>query len=133
VMAVFLIAQDALEAALEMLAEIELLNQRYPDQPSLHLKLGIHQGPCIAVNANDILDYFGSTVNLAARAQGESRGDDFVLTQALMDEPAVRARLEREGLQPEVFTVTPKGFSEPVTLYRFVVPERQTRTLASAG
>ena len=29
------------------------------------LKIGIHHGPCIAVNMNERLDYFGSTVNIA--------------------------------------------------------------------
>src|SRR3546814_2334232 len=40
------------------------------------IKLGLHRGPCIAVTLNDRLDYFGSTVNLAARLQGQSRGGD---------------------------------------------------------
>ena len=32
--------------------------------PPLSLKVGIHHGPCIVVNLNDKLDYFGSTVNI---------------------------------------------------------------------
>ena len=36
---------------------------------ALQLKAGIHTGPCIAVTLNDRLDYFGSTVNMAARLQ----------------------------------------------------------------
>jgi class 3 adenylate cyclase len=35
----------------------------------------------IAVNANDLLDYFGRTVNMAARIQNQSVGDDLVLSQ----------------------------------------------------
>jgi len=34
---------------------------------SLLLKCSLHVGPCLAVNANDKLDFFGTTVNLAAR------------------------------------------------------------------
>ena len=41
----------------------------------------IKRGPCIAVTLNDRLDYFGRTVNLAARLQGESRGDDIVMSR----------------------------------------------------
>ena len=48
------------------------------------LKLGLHDGPCIAVTLNDRLDYFGGTVNLAARLQGESLGGDVVASAALL-------------------------------------------------
>ena len=51
------------------------------------LKLGLHEGPCIAVTLNDRLDYFGQTVNLAARLQGQSRGGDIVLSQPLAEAP----------------------------------------------
>ena len=35
----------------------------------LLLKIGIHEGPCLAVILNDRQDYFGQTVNIAARVQ----------------------------------------------------------------
>ena len=41
--------------------------QRHED---LVLKIGMHEGPCLAVTLNDRLDYFGQTVNIAARVQG---------------------------------------------------------------
>ena len=37
---------------------------------SLHLKIGIHEGSCLAVTLNDQQDYFGQTVNIASRVQG---------------------------------------------------------------
>ena len=36
----------------------------------LLLKIGIHEGPCLAVTLNNRQDYFGQTVNMAARVQG---------------------------------------------------------------
>src|SRR6185437_10449918 len=45
----------------------------------LRLKAGLHYGPCIAVTLNDRLDYFGSTVNIAARLVGLSGGSDIIL------------------------------------------------------
>jgi class 3 adenylate cyclase len=36
----------------------------------LALKIGVHEGPCLAVMLNDRQDYFGQTVNIAARVQG---------------------------------------------------------------
>ena len=57
----------------------------------LALKVGIHTGPCIAVSQNGVLDYFGSTVNLAARLVSLSHGDDLVVSDAVLDDPEVAA------------------------------------------
>lgn len=118
VMAVFLSAQDGFEAALDMLDGMEPLNERYPELPPLTIKLGLHRGPCLAINANDNLDYFGTTVNLAARVQGASRGGDMVFTQAMVEDPTVRQLLEERELIPEPFDALLAGFTESFTLYR---------------
>jgi class 3 adenylate cyclase len=64
--------------------------QAVAGQP-LALKVGIHYGPCIAVDQNGVLDYFGSTVNLAARLVGISSGDDIVVSDAVLADPEVAA------------------------------------------
>jgi class 3 adenylate cyclase len=65
----------------------------------LALKVGIHVGPCIAVNQNGVLDYFGSTVNLAARLVLLSAGGDLVVSGAVLEDPEVAALgLETERL-----------------------------------
>ncbi|MGV7796029.1 adenylate/guanylate cyclase domain-containing protein, partial [Mycobacterium kansasii] len=56
----------------------------------LVLKVGVHAGPSVVVTLNDRLDYFGSTVNMAARLQGQSAGADIVLSEATASDPAVR-------------------------------------------
>ena len=95
VMAVFPSAEDAVEAALAIQHEF-IAGQVARGDPALHVKLGLHRGPCIAVNANDLLDYFGSTVNIAARVQNESIGGDIVVTPEILGDPGVRRILERE-------------------------------------
>ncbi|HEX3885108.1 MAG TPA: hypothetical protein VHW66_20810 [Stellaceae bacterium] len=67
---------------------------------------------------DDRLDYFGRTVNLAARLQGESRGGDIVVSEAMAAEPGVAERLARLGATAESTVV--KGFAEPVGLRRVV-------------
>ena len=52
------------------------------DDEDLLLKIGIHEGPCLAVILNDRQDYFGQTVNIAARVQAladfaDHHGDGF--------------------------------------------------------
>jgi class 3 adenylate cyclase len=59
----------------------------------LALKVGIHVGPCIAVAQNGVLDYFGSTVNLAARLVSLSSGADLIVSGDVLADPEVsRAR-----------------------------------------
>lgn len=117
VMAVFRSTEDAIEAAIQIQQEFNV-GPIAQTNPTLRVKLGLHCGPCIAVNANDLLDYFGSTVNIAARVQSESVGGDIVVTEALFDEPAVRRILERQNMVVEQFERSLKGFSRPFALAR---------------
>jgi class 3 adenylate cyclase len=89
--------------------------QRSVAEPSdgrrpLGLKVGIHAGPCIAINQGGVLDYFGSTVNLAARLVALSSGSDVVVSAAVLDDPEV-AELAR-GLRVEPVEAALKGFEE---------------------
>jgi class 3 adenylate cyclase len=78
----------------------------------LFLKIGIHSGPCLAVTLNDRLDYFGSTVNVAARIVGISSGEDAVISEAVRSDPEVEAFLGSGELSIERVEVTLKGFDD---------------------
>jgi class 3 adenylate cyclase len=58
------------------------------DEP-LVLKAGLHVGACMAVTQNDRLDYFGSTVNIAARLVGLAGGGDIVVSDEVLGDPEV--------------------------------------------
>jgi class 3 adenylate cyclase len=64
IMATFPTPGRAMAAALRMREALKELKDE------LLLKIGIHEGPCLAVSLNDRPDYFGRTVNIAARVQG---------------------------------------------------------------
>ena len=84
-----------------------------PSNPKpLSLKAGIHTGPCIAVTLNDRLDYFGSTVNLAARLEGLSSGSDVIVSRELYDDPEFVRLLEAGGIETEAFDISVKGFDD---------------------
>jgi len=53
------------------------------------------------VSLNDRLDYFGTTVNMAARLQGESAGDDIVVSQSVARDPAVEPMLAQMQVSEE--------------------------------
>lgn len=115
VMAAFTNPQQALRAALSVHEKITGFNQAHGDT-AVSIKMGLHCGRCIVVNLNDRLDYFGSTVNLAARLQGQSRGGDIVLSEELACDPLVAPILADLAWSEE--TITLKGFGQPVSLRR---------------
>jgi class 3 adenylate cyclase len=80
----------------------------------LMLKVGIHYGPCIAVNLNDRFDYFGSTVNAASRLVELSTGEDVVLSTSVRHDPEVAALLAdpASGLVASPGETTLKGFDD---------------------
>jgi class 3 adenylate cyclase len=117
VMASFTDPTQAVRAALAMQAGIA--SSAHTDR-DLVLKVGIHAGPSVVVTLNDRLDYFGSTVNMAARLQGQSAGDDIVLSHAVAADPAVQEMLAAVPQRQE--TVALKGFTAPVGFVRLLCP-----------
>ena len=109
VMAVFRSASDGLSAMLE--AQRLLAEPRDGTMP-LTLKAGLHTGPCIAVTLNDRLDYFGSTVNMAARLEGLSTGSDVIISGTVYDDAKVRKLIESQGLSAVEFDMALKGFED---------------------
>jgi class 3 adenylate cyclase len=79
VMAAFVTPADAVRAALEMRTQIAAFN-REQGAEDVVLKIGVHRGPSIAVTLNESLDYFGHTVNVAARVQGLAGADEIYVT-----------------------------------------------------
>jgi class 3 adenylate cyclase len=129
VMAAFARPEDGLAAAVAIQRQVSTFNREHPmgnRGDAVAIKLGLHQGPCIVVTLNDRLDYFGSTVNLAARLQGQSQGGDIVLSREIAEDPAVApilARLAEEGVPAERDQAALKGFAEPLAFRRLNFPE----------
>ncbi|MEP6895623.1 MAG: DUF5939 domain-containing protein [Chloroflexota bacterium] len=89
-------------------------------EPMLWLKVGLHKGPCIVVNLNDRLDYFGSTVNFTARLPGFSKGGELILSDDFYNDPEILDFVEK-NIPPDAlskFNGELKGFDELVRLWR---------------
>lgn len=115
VMAAFSRPVDAVAAALHMLQEIGQFN-REQRQPAIILKIGAHCGPSIAVTLNENLDYFGQTVNIAARVQSFADAGEICLTEALYTAPGVRELLT--GRHVEGFEAPLRGVEGSARVYR---------------
>ena len=88
--------------------------------PPLSLKVGIHHGPCIVVNLNDRLDYFGSTVNITSRLPNFSMGGEVILSEPIRNDPEVIEFLERHALPNSLtrFQGEIRGFDQSMDLWR---------------
>lgn len=116
VMAVFHLPEDGLRAALQIQKHISEFNEQGSDE--IILKIGLYSGPAIAVNSNDVLDYFGRTVNIAARIQGQSVGDDIVFSADYLDKESIRTILQEEEVVLQPFQAVLKGINGSVDLVR---------------
>src|SRR5690348_10378809 len=118
VMAAFSRPVDAVAAALHILQEIGQFNREH-GQPAIILKMGAHCGPSIAVTLNENLDYFGQTVNIAARVQSFADAGEICLTEALYAASGVRQLLTGQDI--EEFDAPLRGVEGNARVYRVTV------------
>ena len=116
IMATFSNPVKAVEAALLMRRE----TRNFGIGEKLILKIGIHCGPTLAVAANQQLDYFGQTVNIANRVQAAAGSEEIVITDTVYRQPAVVDLLSDHRFDITSDEVTLRGISQPMTIYRLI-------------
>jgi class 3 adenylate cyclase len=116
VMATFIKPEHAIVAGLRMRAAMDALNAKRGTN-DLVVKIGIHEGPCLAVMLNERQDYFGQTVNIAARVQGLSTSQAMHVTGPVIDAPAVAAILEKAAIAPIQKQAALRGIADKMLVY----------------
>src|SRR5437899_13056823 len=106
----------AIAAAIRMREAMSDLGAERAHQ-SLHLKMGIHEGSCLAVTLNDQQDYFGQTVNIASRVPGLAASRSIVVTEPVVENAPTPALLGNSGLKPTLRRVTLSGISAELSVY----------------
>src|SRR6516165_2509416 len=111
VMATFPTPGRAMAAALKMREALKDL------KGDLLLKIGIHEGPCLAVSLNDRQDYFGRTVNIAARVQGLATSRSIFATTPVVTDSQASKLLQSNGiaLTPEKRSL--RGIAKQVEIF----------------
>ncbi|MGD9616409.1 MAG: adenylate/guanylate cyclase domain-containing protein [Alphaproteobacteria bacterium] len=99
VMATFPTPDRAVAAALRMRQAMRDFNAEH-GQEDLLLKIGIHEGPCLAVVLNERQDYFGQTVNIASRVQSLADSQAIYTTRSVVDHPGTAKLLAQSGGTP---------------------------------
>ncbi|MEQ8352950.1 MAG: DUF5939 domain-containing protein [Leptospiraceae bacterium] len=119
IMATFSRPLDGLMASLEMLERLKSLNQKWKDQGyELGLKVGLNEGPALAVMTDDRLDYFGQSVNVAARVQGLADSGEIWITGSVWNHPGVEEIVAKNKLHTEEREATLKGVGKPTRVVR---------------
>ncbi|MBX3211352.1 MAG: adenylate/guanylate cyclase domain-containing protein [Labilithrix sp.] len=130
VMASFVEPLGGVRAAIACLHAFEKFRVDADNGELTGIKLGLFAGPCYVVTANDAIDYFGQTVNCAARVQHCAETGEIVFEEdvyaRLPDEDKAKLRLI-ERVETRV-----KGVEHALRLVRTrlavdVVSERATR------
>jgi class 3 adenylate cyclase len=105
IMATFASPADAMKCSIEMVERCHVAQAK----DGLTVKLGFFEGPCLAVRANDRLDYFGTTVNVAARLQAQAQANEIVLTRELAAHTGVASVIAKHPLVERQFEASLKG------------------------
>jgi len=116
VMATFSTPDRAVAAALRMREAMHRLNDGHNGHHLL-LKIGIHEGPCLAVVLNDRQDYFGTTVNIASRVQGLADSRSILATGSVVKHPQASNLLATSGLTPVAQSRALRGIAEELAVY----------------
>jgi class 3 adenylate cyclase len=116
VMATFIRPEHAIVAGLRMRAAMDALNAER-GRDDLVVKIGIHEGPCLAVMLNERQDYFGQTVNIAARVQGLSTSQAIHITGPVIEAPAVAAILDKASITPIQKQAALRGIADKIVVY----------------
>lgn len=114
VMATFVSPADSVRAALDMQSALAEFNKA--TSAELILKVGIHRGRSIAVTLNDRIDYFGQTVNIAARVQQLAGAGEMVLSSDVYRQPEVTDLLASFDVVEESGIM--KGVEEQIPVFR---------------
>ena len=120
VMAAFPDEAAAVRAGLSMQRAWPAFREAHPHAGDVFLKVGVFTGPCYAVTANGALDYFGQTVNVAARLQALAEAGELVVPAELASRAEAEGWLEGARCSAR-FSASLKGLDAPVEAVRLGV------------
>src|SRR5258706_8728156 len=117
VMATFVHPIDALRAARQI---HDTFHPKREDTP-IRLRISLNTGPCIAVRLNANADFFGGTVNIAAKLQAMAEGYQIAMSEATYRATGVAEHLASEKAELEDLRYESKALREPVNVKRWTV------------
>jgi class 3 adenylate cyclase len=117
VMATFTSPVDAVRASRQI---HDAFSPKREDTP-IRLRISLNTGPCIAVKLNANADFFGGTVNVAAKLQALVEAYQIAMSEATYKAPGVADYLAGEQAELEELRYTSKALPEPVAVRRWTM------------
>lgn len=117
VMATFVSPVDALRASHDIHAAFHPAREDTP----IRLRISLNTGPCIAVRLNANADFFGGTVNVAAKLQALAEGYQIAMSEATYRSPGVPELLAELRAELEEMDYTSKALPAPIHVRRWTV------------
>jgi class 3 adenylate cyclase len=114
IMAAFAQPSDAVVTAVEMFERVRELNEG--QAADLVLKVGVHRGPAILVGSPDHPDYFGQTVNAAARLQAVATAGEICLSDEILLSRDVAGIIAGYEVSTEITSI--RGVADDMTIHR---------------
>jgi class 3 adenylate cyclase len=103
--------------AVKTCAEIHALFHQDRADSATRLRISLNTGPCIAVKLNASVDYFGQTVNLAAKLQSLAEAGEVALSEAVWNARGVKDFLSGRAVEDVAYES--KALAAPVPVKRW--------------
>jgi class 3 adenylate cyclase len=123
VMATFVNPVDAVRASRQI---HDAFSPARADTP-IRLRISLNTGPCIAVRLNANADFFGGTVNIAAKLQALAEGYQVALSETTYRAAGVAAYLAEQRAELDELRYESKALREPVGVLRWTVYRETSR------
>ncbi len=118
VMGVFYSRKIALECTLEAQRRLQEYYGEKDKENKIEVKMGVHTGTTIVVTLNDRIDYFGNTVNTAARIQSFAAPNEVVVSEHVLDFDGYQEVLEKYKVNVKKDKTPFKGLEGKHIVYR---------------
>jgi class 3 adenylate cyclase len=123
IMATFSSPTEGLMASLDMLKKIERMNENWRKEGyEIGLKVGLNEGSALAVVNDERLDYFGQSVNIAARVQGLASSGEIWVSESIWNSPGTQDQIKKSGFKTEKQSARLKGVGTPATVFKLYSP-----------
>jgi class 3 adenylate cyclase len=118
-----------------LLAAEGIMRRFRPDREgnNILLRASLNTGPCIAVNLNSGIDYFGGTVNIAAKLQSCAEAGQIAFAKSTTDSPGVLDALRERGVELKTLAFEHAALKEPIAVFRWDVHDPRATATADIG
>lgn len=131
VMGVFINEQKALLAALEIQRNIIAYSANKKNDEKIILKIGIHSGSTIVVTLNGRLDYFGNSVNTAARIQAQALPGEVVISETIFESEQNKKIIGKYVKKVSKNKIILKGIKNEINLFHIKFIDNYLATIST--